>query len=138
MCNSSANVDATDNDEDDTGCCGGLLTGANILADEIVSSEVTVGDAVGVDADLLILSVNDSAALSLFGDVSDDGEELFEEAIAVAISKFFFLDARASCSAKLIIIVCGRINYFCKGALLILMYEENDLMKDDVGAHNEQ
>ncbi len=105
MCNSSAKDDATDDDEDDTGCCGGLLTGAIILADEIVTSEANVGDAVGVDADLLILSVNDSAALSLFGDVSDDGEELFEEAIDVAMSIFFFLDARASCSAKLIIFV---------------------------------
>lgn len=98
------------------------------MADEIVTSEENVGDAVGVDADLLILSVNDSAALSLlllFDDVSENGEELFEEAIAVAISLFFFLVARASCSAKLIILFCC-ITYFCKGAQLslICMYIE--------------
>ena len=113
MCNSSANDDETDDDDDDAGCCrDGLIGEGFILADGIVvaAEAVRVDDcAVGVDA-ALILSENDSAALSvslslLASDDTDNCNELFVVLVVfAALSKFFFLDARASCSAKLILL----------------------------------
>jgi hypothetical protein len=96
---------------------------AAAAADVVLDDASSVG---GVDA-ALILSANDCAALlslSLLATTtdSDDGEELLLVAVdAIAIrSRFFFLDARASCSAKLIIIFVVAI--FAKAPWLNICY----------------
>lgn len=109
MCNSSAK-DETEDDDDAVGCCDGLVDEDFILVDgTVVGADASVddNDGVGVADTALILSENDSAASPLLLAADDDGLLLFAVALLVdaALSKFFFLDARASCSAKLIIII---------------------------------